>query len=96
MNEVTLIIDSEGIPAENRIMYGNIFAGIIGEVGEEGTHLKCAISGDFNLITLLRLKSQLGALSVKIDEFIADELSVLPINMKVFNLVAEDGVNGDS
>ena len=96
MNEVTLIIDSEGVPAENRIMYGNIFAGIIGEVGEEGTHLRCAISGDFNLITLLRLKSQLGTLSAKVDEFIADELSVLPINMKVLNLVAEEGVNEHS
>ena len=96
MNEVTLIIDSEGVPAESRIMYGNMFAGIIGEVGEEGTHLRYAISGDFNLITLLRLKSQLGELSAKIDEFIADELSVLPINVKVLRVLEEDGVNGNS
>ena len=96
MNEVTLIIDSEGVPTENRIMYGNMFAGIIGEVGEEGTHMRCAISGDFNLITLLRLKSQLGELSAKIDEFIADELSVLPINVKVLRVLEEGDVNGNS
>ena len=94
MNEVTLIINSEGVPAENRIMYGNVFAGVIGEVGKDGTNLKASILGEFNLITLLRVKAQLNMLSANIDEYIADELSIMPADLFTV-LSVEKGENGN-
>lgn len=77
MNEFTVVLNSEEVPTENRVMTGNLFAGVVGEgIGEgieEGLKVSCAIAGNFSLKSLLSFRAQLTKLLSKIDEEISHE-----------------------
>lgn len=74
MSEVTVVINSPSIQADDRVMNGNLFAGVVGEDNGMSVHYRAALIGSFNIATLLRLRGELMKIMVQVEQAITDEM----------------------